>query len=250
MTVGSCQQTWLSVVRRSMLCALLLVAACGCATQPQADPRDPFESFNRSMFTFDEVVDRSFLRPAATLYRDLTPALLRAGVGNFLGNLDDAWSFVNSVLQLKPQAAASSFMRVGVNSTIGLGGVLDVASQMRIERHTEDFGQTLGRWGMPPGPYLVLPFYGPSTLRDAVALYVDFQGGIVANVNDVPLRNTLAVLNVLDLRTGLLSVSAALDAVALDKYTFTRDAFLQSRRNAVFDGDPPEEPTDAGAAPR
>lgn len=229
---------------RWMLGALLLASLSGCATGPNANPSDPWEPLNRGVFAFNDAADRALFKPAATVYRDLTPALVRAGVTNFFGNLDDAWSFVNSVLQFKPVSAADNFMRFSVNTVFGIGGIFDVASEMRIERHREDFGQTLGRWGVGAGPYLVLPLLGPSTLRDTVALPVDFKGDIAANVNDIPIRNSLKILDQLDTRAGLLSVTSTLDDAALDKYSFTRDAFLQRRRNAVFDGDPPEEPAD------
>lgn len=224
--------------------ALAVLTLHGCAAYPGAHPRDPIEPFNRGVFAFNDDLDRVIFKPAATAYRDLTPAFVRAGVGNFFNNLEDAWSFVNNLLQLKGVAAADSFMRVSVNTVMGIGGVLDIASEARIERHQEDFGQTLGWWGMPPGPYLVLPFFGPSTLRDAVAMAVDIKGNVVSNVNETSTRNALKVLDLLDVRTGLLSVSTALDEVALDKYSFARDAFLQRRRNAVFDGEPPDEAVD------
>ena len=233
-----------------VLCGTFLVSLWGCATGPSPHPRDPLESFNRGVFAFNDAADRAIFKPAATIYRDLTPALVRTGVTNFFGNLDDAWSFVNSVLQAKGQAAAKNFMRFSVNTVMGLGGVLDLATEMRIERQREDFGQTLGRWGVPPGPYLVLPLLGPSTLRDTVALPVDFKGDIVTNLNHIPTRNQLKVLDLLDTRSGLLSVSSALDEVALDKYSFTRDAFLQRRRNAVFDGNPPDDSADVQPATR
>ena len=165
---------------------------------------------------------------------------MRSGVGNFLGNLDDAWSFVNSLLQFKLRDAVDNFMRFGVNTTFGLFGVLDVASEMQIERHSEDFGQTLGAWGFGPGAYLVLPVFGPSTFRDTAALPVDFSGDLASRAGDIPTRNSLRVLNVIDTRASLLGLSSALDEVALDKYSFARDAFLQRRRNAVYDGNPPD----------
>lgn len=233
---------------RALCGALAVLTLHGCATSPDAHPRDPIEPFNRGVFAFNDDVDRVIFKPAATAYRDLTPAFVRAGVGNFFNNLEDAWSFVNNLLQLKGVAAADSFMRVSVNTVMGIGGVLDIASEARIERHQEDFGQTLGWWGMPPGPYLVLPFFGPSTLRDAVAMPVDMKGSVISNVNDTSTRNALRVLDLLDVRTGLLSVSTALDEVALDKYSFARDAFLQRRRNAVFDGEPPDEAVDGKPA--
>ncbi len=231
-----------------MLTGVILASLCGCATGPNANPHDPLEPFNRGVFTFNDAADRALFKPAATIYRDVTPALIRAGVTNFFGNLDDAWSFVNSALQAKGEAAARNFMRFSVNTVLGLGGILDIASEMRIERQREDFGQTLGRWGIAPGPYLVLPLLGPSTLRDTLALPVDFKGDIVTNIDHIPTRNALKVLDLLDTRTGLLSVTSALDEVALDKYSFTRDAFLQRRANSVFDGNPPDEGADAKPA--
>ena len=167
---------------------------------------------------------------------------VRTGVGNFLGNIEDIWSFVNSALQGKAQAAAHTFMRFNVNTFLGLGGILDIASEAGIARQREDFGQTLGYWGVPSGPYLVLPFLGSSTVRDTVALPVDRAADIVGNLDHVPTRNAIKVVDLLDTRAGLLRASEALDEVALDKYSFTRDAHLQRRRNAVFDGDPPDQP--------
>lgn len=213
----------------------------GCASGPHANPRDPLEPFNRGVYKFNDAVDRAVLKPVATTYRDVMPELVRQGVGNFFGNLQDAWSFVNNVLQFKGLAAAESFMRFGVNTFIGLGGILDVASEMQIEQHTEDFGQTLGHWGVSPGPYLVLPLLGPSTLRDTVALPVDVKGDIVANIENVPTRNTLVLVRAIDTRAALLRATAMLEEAALDRYSFTRDAFLQRRRSAVYDGNPPED---------
>ena len=240
MTVVACPPTALRTACRVVSSALVLASLCACATRPGAHPRDPWEPFNRGMFAFNDAADQALFKPAATVYRNVTPALVRAGVTNFFGNLDDAWSFVNSVLQLKPVSAAHNFMRFNVNTFFGLGGIFDVASEMRLERYREDFGQTLGYWGVSTGPYLVLPLLGPSTLRDTVALPVDLKGDIAGNVGHVPTRNSLKVLDSLDTRASLLSVTSALDEVALDKYTFARDAFLQRRSNAVFDGDPPE----------
>ena len=236
-----------TTMRRVLSVGLVALACHGCATQQAHDPRDPLEGFNRGVFTFNEGVDQAILKPVATIYRDLTPALVRTGVGNFLGNLDDAWSFVNSLLQFKLRDAVDNFMRFGVNSTFGLFGVLDVAGEMQIERHSEDFGQTLGAWGFGPGAYLVLPIFGPSTLRDTAAMPVDFGGDLAARAGDISTRNSLRVLNVIDTRANLLGVSSALDEVALDKYSFARDAFLQRRRNAVYDGNPPDKESDAGS---
>ena len=222
-----------------------VMAATGCATRPDGNPRDPFESFNRGVFEFNDGVDRAVFKPAATVYRELTPTLFRAGVANFLGNLDDVWSFVNSALQVKPKAAVNNFMRVNVNTVFGLGGIFDVASEAGLERQREDFGQTLGHWGVPSGPYLVLPFLGPYTVRDAFAIPVDRAGDIVGNLDHAPTRNSIKLIDLLDTRAGLLRAGEALDEVALDKYTFTRDAFLQRRRYTVYDGNPPDEAPDS-----
>ncbi|MEO8542449.1 MAG: VacJ family lipoprotein [Betaproteobacteria bacterium] len=239
-----------TTMRCMMSVGLLLIACQGCATQQPADPRDPLESFNRGVFAFNEGLDKAVLKPVATVYHDLTPQLVRTGVGNFLGNLDDAWSSVNSLLQFKLRAAVDNFMRFGVNTTFGLFGILDVASEMQINRHSEDFGQTLGAWGFGTGAYLVLPVFGPSTFRDTVALPVDFSGDLASHAGDIRTRNSLRVLNVIDTRANLLGLSSALDEVALDKYSFTRDAFLQRRRNAVYDGNPPDTDAVTGEATR
>jgi len=224
------------------LTGALVISSVGCATRPDGNPRDPFESFNRGVFQFNDGMDRAIFKPAATIYQQVTPSLFRAGVGNFLGNLEDIWSSINSLLQFKPKAAALNFMRFNVNTVFGLGGILDVATEARIEREREDFGQTLAVWGVPSGPYLMLPLMGPSTLRDTFAMPVDMAADIVGNLDHVPTRNSIKLIDLLDTRAGLLRAGEALDEVALDKYSFTRDAFLQRRRNAVYDGDPPEEP--------
>ena len=223
---------------------LLILLLAGCAVGPHANPRDPFEPLNRGIYKFNDEVDNAVLKPVATAYRDVTPAMLRRGVGNFFGNLQDAWSFVNNALQLKGQAAVESLFRFGVNTFIGLGGIHDVASEMNIEKHTKDFGHTLGFWGFAPGPYLVLPLLGPSSLRDAAARVVDLQGDIASNISHAPTRNAVTVVRIVDKRADLLKATAMLDAVALDKYTFTRDTYLQSRRSEIFDGNPPDDEAD------
>jgi phospholipid-binding lipoprotein MlaA len=226
---------------RSALAVAVALACVGCATRPDGNPRDPFENYNRGMFAFNDGVDRAIFKPAATMYRAVTPAPVRTGVSNFLGNLEDVWSFVNSLLQGKPQAAAQTFVRFNVNTFLGLGGVLDIASEARIDRQREDFGQTLGVWGVPSGPYLVLPLLGPSTVRDTVGLPVDMAADLISNIDHVPTRNAAKVVDLLDTRAALLRAGDTLEEAALDKYSFTRDAFLQRRRSAVYDGDPPDE---------
>jgi len=221
--------------------AALVLLATACATGPNAHPRDPLEPFNRGVYSFNDAVDRAVVKPVATAYRDVLPRPVRTGVTNFFHNLQDAWSGVNNALQLKPLETVESFMRFGVNTVFGLAGLLDVASEMRLQRHTEDFGQTLGYWGVGAGPYLVLPLLGPSTVRDTAALPVDAQGNLVSSVSDVPTRNSATAVNLVDRRSRLLDASKMLDQVALDPYTFTRDAFLQRRRSQVYDGDPPDD---------
>lgn len=241
------------VGRRLMYGVVLVLSAMltACASGPAANPQDPLEPFNRSMFEFNEALDRTVLKPVATAYRDATPELARRGVGNFFNNIEDAWSFVNNVLQFKGEAALSSLMRVCFNTVFGFGGVLDIASEMQMDRHTEDFGQTLGRWGVGSGPYVVLPFFGPSTVRDTVALPVDKTAGDpVTKIDDIPVRNTLWTLRLVDNRAQLLKAGEVLEEVALDKYTFIRDSHLQRRRNAVYDGNPPEDeepPAESGS---
>ena len=225
---------------RWTVAAAVFVLIAGCATGPRTNPADPLEPLNRSVFQFNESVDRAVLRPVATAYRDAVPSLARAGVTNFFGNLSDAWSLVNNVLQLKLQDSAETFMRLNVNTIFGLGGLLDIATEARLERHREDFGQTLGHWGVPPGPYLVLPLLGPSTVRDTAGLAVDHYGDALSAVNDIGVRNALYGLRVIDGRANFLRATQMLDDAALDKYSFTRDAFLQHRRSEVFDGNPPD----------
>lgn len=228
------------MLRAALLLAVVVLSAC--ATGPQADPRDPLEPLNRGVYRFNEALDSALIKPVATSYRDITPVLLRRGIANFFSNLQDVWSFVNNALQLKGQAAGESLTRFGVNSVFGLGGIFDIASEMGIERRTKDFGHTLGYWGVGPGPYLVLPLLGPSTLRDAVAKPIDRQGDLGSSVSHVPTRNTLTAVELIDTRASLLDATAMLERIALDKYTFTRDAYLQRRRSAIYDGNPPDEP--------
>ncbi len=217
--------------------ATLLV---GCATGPQARKEDPLEPWNRQVYKFNDALDQALLKPVATAYKNVTPQPVRKGVSNFFGNIKDAWSVVNNTLQLKGQNAADSLSRFGINTFLGLGGIFDIASELGIERHTKDFGHTLGYWGVPSGPYIVLPLLGPSTLRDTAALPVDTQGNLITHIPDNDVRNTLIVTGVIDTRAKLLGASAMLEEVALDKYTFTRDTYLQYRRNAIYDGNPPE----------
>jgi len=217
---------------RAMLVAALLPLA-GCATGPNANPRDPFEPFNRQVSEFNDNLDAVILKPSATFYQEKVPPLVRTGVSNFFGNLGDAWSAVNSALQLNLGDAAENWMRFTFNTVFGFAGVLDIASELNIERHREDFGKTLGRWGVPAGPYVVLPLLGPSTLRDTAALPVDWQGDIVTHIRPEGQRNGLYVLRVVDVRSNLLRASDVLEGAALDRYSFLRDSYLQRRRAEI-----------------
>jgi phospholipid-binding lipoprotein MlaA len=211
----------------------------GCATVQTADARDPWESMNRSVYQFNEVVDTVAIKPAAQLYVKALPSFVRTGVSNFLGNLGDVWSMANSALQLKGQATVETLMRIHVNTFFGLGGLLDVATEMRLEKRKEDFGQTLGYWGVKPGPYVVLPLLGPSTLRDSLALPLDMQGDASQRFSDEATRNALTATRILDIRSGLLQTVDVVKAASLDPYTFVRDGYLQKRRNDIYDGNPP-----------
>lgn len=205
-------------------------------------PADPWEGFNRPIFNFNEALDRTVLQPVATAYRDVVPSPVRTGVGNFIGNFADAWSAVNQFLQGKGEAGLSMSFRVLVNTTFGLLGVVDWATPMGLERQSEDFGQTLGRWGAGSGPYLVLPLLGASSLRDTAGLTLDLQ----TSPSDILFgpaadKAAAAALQVVHRRSELLEAGRVVDDIALDKYQFIRDAYLTRRRNLVYDGDPPEE---------
>ena len=230
----------LQLRKLAMLCvAGLLLVLQGCATVKSADARDPWESMNRSIYNFNDALDTVALKPAAQIYVTVLPSPVRTGIHNFLGNLSDVWSLVNNALQLKGQATAETFMRINVNTFFGLGGLLDVATEMRLEKRKEDFGQTLGYWGVQSGPYLVLPLFGPSTLRDTLATPIDMQGDVTRQLDDPATRNVLSFSRALDARSGLLQTVDVIKAAALDPYTFIRDGYLQKRQNDVYDGNPP-----------
>jgi phospholipid-binding lipoprotein MlaA len=201
---------------------------------------DPWESFNRKMFSFNDSLDQAVLKPVARTYVEVTPKFMRTGVSNFFGNLRDLWSAANSALQAKPGPAFENTGRFLINTTVGIYGLFDVATPLGLERHSEDLGQTLGWWGVSSGPYVVLPLFGPSTVRDGLGLVVDSQASIISHVSDISHRNALYAGRVIDLRAQLLPITDQVEQVALDKYTFTRDAYLQKRLNDIYDGDPPD----------
>lgn len=224
--------------------ALALALLQGCATGPNANPADPLEPFNRAVFSFNDGLDRAIVKPVATAYKNMTPSPARTGVTNFFGNLSDAWSVVNNLLQFKPVEAGDSLARVALNTSFGLGGLLDFATEANIQKRTADFGQTLGVWGVASGPYLVLPLLGPSSVRDSAGLLVDSQGDLVVQgINNVATRNSLIGLRLVNRRANLLGVGDMLEQAALDKYSFTRDVYLRHRRSMVGGAAAePEEP--------
>jgi len=213
----------------------------GCATPERPDP---LEKLNRKVYGFNETVDKYVIVPPARVYRNVVPDTIRLGVDNFFNNLKDAWSAVNLLLQGRPADSANDTMRFAVNTVLGIGGVVDWGSEMGLQPHYEDFGQTLGVWGFQPGAYIVWPILGPSTVRDSVGLPVDLKASPDQLASSIAASNTLTVVRVINARAGLLGATNLLDDIALDKYTFVRDAFLQRRRNLVYDGDPPEDDYD------
>jgi phospholipid-binding lipoprotein MlaA len=222
--------------------AMAIMAAgllAGCASS--GNPKDPIEGFNRAMFAFNEGLDTAIIKPVATGYEAVLPSPVRTGVTNFFGNIDDLFIGVNNLLQGKVPEAFSDLGRVVINTTIGLLGVLDVASEAGLEKHDEDFGQTFGRWGVGNGAYVVVPFFGPRTVRDTVGLVLDVAADPVANHEPTRVRNAALVLRLVNDRANLLPADKVVEEAALDKYSYMRDAYLQRRRNQIHDGNAPRE---------
>ena len=227
-----------------LLFLLALVFFAGCATLPkgeQPDRRDPFERFNRSVYRFNDSLDRHVARPVAVAYVKITPQPVRTGVANFLANLNYPVTVVNDALQAKPKHFAQDLARLAVNTTIGIGGLFDPASKMGLESHDEDFGQTLGRWGVPPGPFLMLPVLGPSDVRDGLGKVADHYSEPQAYFSNQTLGWGLTGMGLVSKRAGLLDADAALNRY-FDPYIFLRNAYLQRRVFLIYDGNPPEEP--------
>ncbi|MEP7301515.1 MAG: VacJ family lipoprotein [Caldimonas sp.] len=241
--------SWPSLRRSTALLAgaALVGALAGCTTIEAArggpgQRLDPWEKWNRKVFNFNEGVDQAVLKPVATAYTNVVPQPLRRGVGNFFSNFADAWSAINNMLQGKFEAGFEDATRVGANTLFGLFGVLDVASEMGLDHHYEDFGQTLGRYGVGAGAYMVLPILGPSTVRDAATIPLNRLASPPAFFEGTRTQIGLTLLQIVNTRAGLLGATRVIDDIALDKYTFVRDAYLQRRRSLVFDGDVPETP--------
>jgi len=233
-------------VARAALAGLALVLASGCATVG-GDERDPFEAFNRAMFGFNEGFDEAIGKPVASAYKEVIPSPVRTGVRNFFGNIADIFIGVNNLLQGKPDGF-SDWGRVAVNTTVGILGVFDVATEMGLEKHDEDFGQTFGVWGMDSGPYVVWPMLGSSSVRDSLGTVLDVYVDPVRRHHPIKARNFMILTRATGQRADLLDASRILEEAALDKYVFQRDAYLQRRRNLIHDGNPPRTPP--GAARR
>lgn len=224
------------------IAAAVTVALSGCAsTGGPADPRDPAEGFNRAMFRVNEGLDTVLVKPLATGYDTVAPLPAKVAVGNFFGNIGDLWIAFNNLLQGKVGDAFSDVGRVLVNTTVGIGGVFDVASEVGFEKHNEDFGQTLGRWGVGEGAYVFLPVLGPRTVRDTVGFGVDAWADPVGDLSHVPTRNAARGLRFVDLRARLLPTDKVVEEAAIDKYSYIRDSYLQMRRAQVHDGKPPRD---------
>lgn len=217
---------------------LLVLALCG-AVVAEENPRDPYEGFNRSMFAVNEAVDKFTAKPVAQAYDMVTPLPVKAGVGNFFGNVGDLWIGANSALQGKFGDAGVDFGRLLINSTVGIFGFFDVASELGLEKHEEDFGQTMAVWGVGDGGYMFWPIIGPRTVRDTAGWVVDSYADPVWRARPIATRNSLVALRFVDIRASLLPAEKVVDEAALDKYAYIRDAYLQRRRNQIFDGRPP-----------
>ncbi|MES1981151.1 MAG: VacJ family lipoprotein [Pseudomonadota bacterium] len=224
------------------LLLLAPLALGGCASP--GNPDDPFERVNRGVYRFNDTLDKAVVKPVAKGYNAVVPAPGRMLINNFFSNLDDVTVTLNDLLQLKVKQGLADSARVVVNTSIGFFGLVDVATAVGLEKHHEDFGQTLGHWGLRSGPYLVLPVLGPSTLRDSIGLYVDSRGGAMRKVSEVETRNQLYSADLLSTRAALLSREKALDDDMIDRYAFIRDAYLQYRNNLVFDGNVPHDELD------
>lgn len=227
-------------LRFAALCAIVSLGVLGgCATTH--DPRDPLEPINRGIYKFNDGVDTVLLKPAAEIYQGVVPPIARTGVSNVFSNINDVVVALNNLLQGKISEAFSDVGRVLINTTAGLFGIFDVATPAGLEKHDEDFGQTLGYWGVGDGPYLVLPILGPRTTRDTGGLVVDFLTDPVSYIDPSRDRNQVMGLRLVSRRAELLSASHLLSVAALDEYEFVRDAYLQRRRNLIHDGNPPRE---------
>jgi phospholipid-binding lipoprotein MlaA len=236
---------WVGRIKR----LLILSAAClfvGCASIPagvEPSPRDPWEPFNRSVFEFNEGLDTYLLKPVVSTYRFILPEIVREGIYNFFSNYSDIYTALQNLLQGKPDYAFNDIMRVAVNTLFGLGGLMDVATPGGLEKHKEDWGQTFGVWGIPSGPYVVLPFFGSSSVRDTFGTAADLETDYLFKyIPNVGLRNSITGLRVVNARNTYYEAGDLLDGAAIDKYSFIRDAYLQRREYQINEGRKDEEP--------
>ena len=255
----------LRILRTTSLLAPLLFGACATTMPPDVgrNPADPWERYNRNMFAFNDALDRAVLKPIAEGYETIVPQPVRTCVSNFFANIEDVPIALNNLLQGKPVDTISDLSRVLVNTTLGIGGCFDIAGKMGIPKHEEDFGQTMGVWGSSPGPYFVIPLWGPSTVRDTFGRVADAYTNPTNYLQEPRDRNSLFVADTIDFRASLLPAERALGNLGLDRYTAIRDVYLQRRRNLVADGkadprdddkpptyeDPDDEPDKAKGKP-
>lgn len=234
-----------SKIKRVVL-LVAITALVGCASIPagvEPSPHDPWESFNRSVFEFNEGLDAYLLKPVVAGYRFILPEFVRQGIYNFFSNYSDIYTALFNLLQGRLDYAFNDLMRVAVNTTMGLGGLLDLATPGGLEKHKEDWGQTLGVWGVPAGPYVVLPFFGPSNVRDAFGTVADLESDYLFRfLPDVALRNSVTGLRVVNARNTYYEAGDLLDGAAIDKYSFMRDAYIQRREYQINEGREGEEP--------
>ena len=231
-----------TVRQTSLVVASALVLAGCAATAPSRD--DPFESVNRASYRVHQVVDGQIIKPVIQAYVDYTPRLVQQGIRNFFGNIDDLFSFINDVLQGKPDKAGHDLGRVITNTGFGLLGVIDIASDAGIPKGGEDFGQTFGVWGFPQGPYIFVPVFGPTTVRDGTGWIIRAYTSPVSYIDEISTRNILWALGLIDLRASALQAESLVTQAAIDPYTFIRRSYLQRRQYLVYDGKPPPSKED------
>ncbi|MBM2773504.1 MlaA family lipoprotein [Burkholderia territorii] len=227
----------------------------GCATGPNRNPNDPLEPMNRAMYKFNDTVDTNIAVPIAKGYQKITPTPMRTAISNFFSNLGDLGNMANNLLQLRITDATQDLMRVAMNSVFGVAGLIDIATPAGLPKHHQDFGLTMARWGVPSGPYLVLPVFGPSTIRDGVGRAVDVRFNLL-NYIEPAARNPMYIAQFISARSDLLGATDLLKQAALDPYSFVRDAYLQQRKSLTYRGQsasaaPPNyiEPGGSGAVP-
>ena len=228
--------SYVSCISRNVALLVLFLILSGCATTGSGDPRDPFEGFNRGVYSFNQAMDTAIFDPIGKIYQAITPDIVDKGVTNFFSNLGDIAVVVNDFLQFKINQALSDSTRFIFNSTIGLLGFFDVSSHIDLPKHDEDFGQTMASWGIGAGPYLVIPFFGPSTIRDAAGYVVD-TGVLnpVFYIDDDALKASLLSLNYVDFKADLLSAKKLVSGAALDEYEFVKNAYFEKRDNQIND---------------